>query len=445
MAKTASMAKASRVRASVVALMVGFSVMSYFDRTIMSIAGPGIIKEFVLSETEMGWVYSGFLVSYTVLMIPGGYWADRFGPRLVLTMMGLGAALFTGLTALGGRPGLGIFLGIVPSFILIRLAFGVCTAPLYPSCARMSANWVPVRHRARVWGFVSAGAGLGAATSPLLFTWSIARYGWRLSFWQAAAATAALALIWSWYVRDHPAEHPSVGGEGSRFLLGEFEDVPGSRAGPTPWRRLLTDKNLMLLTAGYFTVNYFEYIFFYWIYYYFGQILRMSPSQSAIYTTAIFLTWMVMTPLGGWIADRLSDRYGRKAGRRCVSIIGLTFGAFFLYCGINLTSPLATATVLSLAVGFGGASDGPYWASAIDVGNRQVGAACGILNAGGNLGGSFAPVVTPFIASYLGWSWGLYIACLVLMLGALSWFFIDPTRAITETGPVSARLQSEPV
>jgi len=157
----------SFVAAGTVTLMVGFSVMSYFDRTILSIAGPAIIREFKLSETEMGTVYSAFILSYAVLMIPGGRWADRFGPRLVLTAMGLGAALFTGLTALGGQPGLGAYLnlGVVPAFVLIRLGLGVSTAPLYPSCARMNANWFPESKRGRIWGFVAAGVQRPSLTS----------------------------------------------------------------------------------------------------------------------------------------------------------------------------------------------------------------------------------------------------------------------------------------
>ena len=38
-----------RRKIPVVALMVACSVMSYFDRTIMSIAGPQVMKEFGLS------------------------------------------------------------------------------------------------------------------------------------------------------------------------------------------------------------------------------------------------------------------------------------------------------------------------------------------------------------------------------------------------------------
>jgi MFS family permease len=55
----------------------------------------------------MGSVYSAFVLGYAVLMIPGGHVADRLGPRLTILWMNLAAALFTGLTALGGKPGLG--------------------------------------------------------------------------------------------------------------------------------------------------------------------------------------------------------------------------------------------------------------------------------------------------------------------------------------------------
>ena len=94
----------SRREIVVVALMLACSVMSYFDRTIMSIAGPQIMKEFDLSETQMGSVYSAFILSYAIMMIPGGRIVDRLGPRLTLLLMNLSAALFTGLTALGGKP-----------------------------------------------------------------------------------------------------------------------------------------------------------------------------------------------------------------------------------------------------------------------------------------------------------------------------------------------------
>ncbi|PYU91510.1 MAG: hypothetical protein DMG25_14515 [Acidobacteria bacterium] len=420
----------SFVAAGTAALMVGFSVMSYFDRTIMSIAGPAIIREFKLSETEMGTVYSAFILSYAVLMIPGGRWADRFGPRLVLTAMGLGAALFTGLTALGGRPGLGAYLGVVPAFALIRLGLGVSTAPLYPSCARMNANWFPESKRGRIWGFVAAGAGLGGAAAPPLFSRMIARYGWRASFWLAAAATAALAVAWHGYARDYAHEHPWVANLSEIPWPREAARVAPSRPGPTPWRKLVGDRNLLLLTIGYFAVAYFDYLFFYWIFYYFGEVRHIEPARTAFYTAGLFLTWTVMTPLGGWVSDRPVERYGPRAGRRLVAIFVLALSAVLLGCGTSVSRPGAAAALLSLALGFASSSEGPFWATAIDIGGAHVGAAGGILNTGGNLGGFLAPIVTPYIASHWGWSWGLYFGGLIMMLGVLVWFFVDPTKTV---------------
>src|SRR6476660_8489590 len=98
---------------SLVALMFAFSMMSYFDRTIMSISGPEIMKEFGIEATQMGWVYSAFILGYAVFMIPGGHVTDRLGAPNTLTGMGLAAGLFTALTPLGGHFALA-FLGIVP-------------------------------------------------------------------------------------------------------------------------------------------------------------------------------------------------------------------------------------------------------------------------------------------------------------------------------------------
>jgi MFS family permease len=406
----------SRTQSVLIGLMVSFSVMSYFDRTIMSIAGPQIMKEFDLSATQMGSVYSAFILSYAILMIPGGGVVDRLGPRVTLLLMGLSAALFTGLTALGGKPGLGSVLGVVPALLAIRLGLGVVTAPLYPACAKMSAHWIPLAHQGRVQALIIAGSSMGGAVSPILFSWLMSLYRWRISFCIAALATAALAVVWFWSVRDHPVEI-QPGGSGSAA-----RERP-----PSAWRRLFTDRNLLLLTLAYFALGYFEFIFFYWIYYYFGQVRHMGFSQSARYTTILFLTMAVMMPLGGWLSDRLTLSFGGKFGRRAVPMAGLSLGAFLLYAGTIAPGTAATVLSLSLAIGFASWCEGPFWASAIEVAGQQVGAASAILNTGGNVGGFLAPILTPYIASRSGWSWGLYAGSLMAIVGVIACYFVDPT------------------
>jgi ACS family glucarate transporter-like MFS transporter len=413
--------------------MVSFSVISYFDRIIISVAGPEIIKEFRLSETQMGSVYSAFILSYALLMVPGGHISDRFGPHRVLTVAMLGSAFFTSLTALSGHPDLGKYLGVVPSFLAIRLALGATSAPLYPACAKMNANWFSTEKRGQVWGLIGAGSGLGGAVSPLLFSWTVAHFGWRESFVLAGLATLAPALVWQRFVRDYPPEQNTLTAAQAHTVPREVGiSLPGKGLTSTPWRELLTDRNIILLTLGYLTMGYFEYIFFFWIYYYFDEVRHLGRNQSAIYTTILFLTYMTMEPIGGWVSDHLVELFGRKAGRRLVPIVALSISAFLLCLGISLSRTTATVALMALALGFESASDSPFWASTIDVSEKHAGAACGILNTGSNVGSFVAPVFTPYIASHVGWSWALYSGSLILAVGALCWLFVDPTSVIRE-------------
>src|SRR5260370_38565938 len=78
---------------------------------------------------------------------------------------------------------------------------------------------------------------------------------------------------------------------------------------------------------------------------------------------------------------------------------GMAISAVLLYLGAGGFGLYATVAFLSLAMGFASSAEGPFWAVAIEISGEQVGAACGILNTGGNLGGFLAPILTPIIAA----------------------------------------------
>ena len=409
-------ASTRRKRGEVIILLVLLSLMSYFQRTSMSIAGPAIARQFALSETQMGEIYSAFILGYALCMIPGGWLADRWGPRLTIGAVALLTSVFTGLAGIFGLLRLA---PVLLTFIAIRFLLGCSTAPLYPASARMNANWMPIERRGWVQGWIAAGAGLGGALSPFLFNWAIARVGWPAAFWLTGAATIGIALIWMSRTSDRPAA------QATRVA------VPVERVN---WKVLFTNRNLMLLAASYVATGYFEYIFFYWVFYYLGEIRHVGSSQSAIYTTALFAAWAVMAPLGGKISDNLVRRWGQNAGRRLVPIIGLLASAVCVAVGINLASASATGVMLALALGLAAATDGPFWASAIQLGGRQAGSAGGLMNTGGNAGGFLAPLVTPWLASRFGWSAGLYFGCAVVAVAAFLWCFVVIPNEAQENG-----------
>jgi ACS family glucarate transporter-like MFS transporter len=345
-------------------------------------------------------------------MIPGGWLADRLGARNVLGLVAVAMSAFTAATAIVG---FGLLGGTPAAFVLlviIRCALGVSTAPFYPAAARMNSNRIPVENRALVQGWIAAGAGIGGALSPFLFPLIIAGWGWRFAFLATGAATLVVALCWFLVTRT---EAPVSG-------LTQAQSRPKA-----PWKSLLSNRQLILITFSYFLTCYFEYIFFYWTYYYLGEIRHASASQSATFTSILFLAWLVLAPVGGLVSDSLSTRRGLQ-GRRLAPILGLVLSAAATVLGIELTDTTASALMLA-GLGIAAATDASFWAAAIEVGGTQSGAAGGILNTGGNLGVLIAPVLTPWIAARYGWSAGLYFGSFIVLVGASLWLVISPTNA----------------
>jgi MFS family permease len=175
----------------------------------------------------------------------------------------------------------------------------------------------------------------------------------------------------------------------------------------------------MLLTYAYSALGYFQYIFFYWMYYYFGEVLHMGAAESARYTTFLFLTEGAIMPLGGFASDRLTRLYGPNFGRKSVLIAGLSLGAVFTFAG-SANLGFTAVACLSLAFGLAACCEGPFWATVTEMAGDRVGGACSILNAGAQVGGFFAPILTPMIASLAGWRWALYVGCLVALSGVIA-------------------------
>jgi ACS family glucarate transporter-like MFS transporter len=118
-------------------------------------------------------------------------------------------------------------------------------------------------------------------------------------------------------------------------------------------------------------------------------------------------------------------------------------GGILLVIGTIVSGTGAAVLSLSLATGFVSWCEGPFWAAAIEIAGEQVGAAAGMLNMGGNLGGFLAPLVTPYVASRFGWSWGLYAGSLMAIIGMIACYLVDPAGHRTTVRATAANVGSE--
>src|SRR5437660_11426997 len=92
--RTADTTRPTWVRWQIVALLVSFSFMTWFNRVSMSVAYDEQLKDQSgIAPETMGYVYSAFLFAYMVCMTPGGWLIDRFGPWVALVVLGLGSGV----------------------------------------------------------------------------------------------------------------------------------------------------------------------------------------------------------------------------------------------------------------------------------------------------------------------------------------------------------------
>ncbi len=434
------------VRWAILALLLAFSFMSWLNRVSMSVAYDERIRdELHLSATAIGYVYSALLFAYMLCMTPGGWFVDRWGSRWALAIMGLGSALFVALTGAVGFAALSVA-ATVGALLVVRAALGVFTAPIYPASGHAIAHWLPVPQRAAANGAVMGAALIGIASSYYAFGTLIDLFNWPGAFLVTGSVTALLALLWTCFARDFPAAHPAVNPEELNIICGgpavrmhvAAEDavvVTATAAAPRDgaglWRTLAANRSLALLTVSYAAVGYVEYLFYFWVHHYFDQVLKVGPDMSRLYSTLVFLAMAAGMFLGGWVSDQLTRTAGRRTGRVAVVAGGMVLGA--LLVGLGLFSPLPGWTVLlfGLALAAVGATEGPSWATAVELGGRRGATAAGIFNTGGNAGGVLAPVITPLVSDAWGWKWGLGLGALICLTGACLWFWIDPDDADT--------------
>ena len=131
--------RAGRAPWTIIGLLMAVSTFIYFNRINMPIASDErIMAQYSLSPETMGWVYSSLLITYTICMLPGGWFIDRYGAKNALAVVVFGSALFTALTGVVGwvAPD-GRF--VLVALLIVRGSMGVITAPIYPSCARLVA------------------------------------------------------------------------------------------------------------------------------------------------------------------------------------------------------------------------------------------------------------------------------------------------------------------
>ena len=227
----------SHVRHRVAALTALVGMITYLDRTCISVTAPNMMKDLGLTQIQMSFVFSAFTLAYAIFEIPSGWWGDRVGTRRVLTRIVTWWSTFTMLTGAAWS---------YASLLVTRFLFGAGEAGCWPNVIRTFSRWFPLSERGTAQGFFFMGAHLAGGFTPLLVTVMLGRMSWRWLFAIFGSVGFVWAAFWRYWFRDEPAQHAAV-------RAGELEWIEKGRRinqdprdDGTPWKTLLASRTAVL-------------------------------------------------------------------------------------------------------------------------------------------------------------------------------------------------------
>lgn len=375
----------------VLLLVLGLSLFNYIDRQVLYAVFPLIKADLRLSDAQLGFLASSFMIVYMCFAPFVGYFGDRVRRPLIIGV----SAIFWSISTL--------FSGLVKNYgqlIATRSAVGVGEAGYGTACPSYLAEWFPPEKRARIMALYALGIPLGSAIGYLLGGYLGQHFGWRNAFFIVAVPGMLLGVA-TLFLRETPekkqrAEHISFKGYAALFKNRTFLLI------------------CLAQSIGTFSVGGMSA----WMPSYFVRAFDISVGRAGLLFGAVtVLAGITGNFTGGWVADWL-----HKRTKRSYFIVG--YLSFFLSIPFGVAAILANDLNTSLAMMFFAeffvfAYSGPYHAAIVEVvpvTMRSMAFALDIFLIHA-LGDAISPFLLGVVSDSAGLPVALFLAMLYLVFG----------------------------
>jgi MFS transporter, ACS family, glucarate transporter len=390
----------------VVGLLCLTGGVAYLMRTDVAVAQERMAPALGLSMADMGVITAwGFQLSYALLQVPAGVFGERFGARVALSLALLGCCIASFVTGLMPAT------GATATLTATRILLGVSQAAVFPVAAMAVSQFVATEHRIRANASYIAAASLGAAIAPLIMAPVMERFGWRAVFVLSGVIGAVAAVI---CVTLMPRRVPDTGATPtltpSTFLRASS--------------RLVGNPNLRRLSLAYLLHSAVFFVFLFWFFRYLTEGRGFTVLASGMWASIPNIAGFVCAPLIGALADRLGKRIGGSRARRRVAMACLLGSTTFALTGAIVPGAIFAIVALSLSSACLNGAESPFFTTATVIGATNPGAAAGLLNLMGNLGGVLSIWLVPRMSAAWGWNGTLMFWAGVAFVAALLWLTV---------------------
>jgi OPA family sugar phosphate sensor protein UhpC-like MFS transporter len=402
-----------RIAISTWVCYVGF----YFPRKPFSIVKGDLGRELRFDSEMLAWIWTAYLVAYSVGQFVSGMVGPRVGPRLML-LTGMGVCAATGI-ATG-------YADQFAWFVALMTVLGLFQATGWSNCVGTMAAWFHRGERGTVMGVWATCFQVGNVAAPVFASWVLGRYGFRAPFTAGALAMMVVWVVVFLFQRNRPEDVGLAPVRDPAEEEGPRSETARTDTGPVHWDRAVWT-TVLLVGVAYFGMKFIRYALDSWAPYFLALNFGLESDDAGYVSTVFGLSGIAGVIVSGWVSDRLFR--GRRATVSFILILA-TLAASAAMFTVGTTGVVSFAVTMAL-VGF--ALHGPdallTGAGAMDIGKgrgavRAAGIISGIGSAGsvvqelyiGKLykasGGAIAPVLVSLFGAAL---------LATLCIGAIVW------------------------
>ena len=357
-------------------------MMAYMDRSVMTVVVEQMKADIGLTDGQIGFLQTTFMVGVGLMMIPCGVMVDRWSRRKAISLMAIIWSAATYLTGMVSKFG---------SLAGARFLTSSGEAGFAPGSVAWLSLTFPKESRAKVLGIFNMGIPLGGALGVVLGGLLAAKTGsWRTPFYVFAVPGIVLGII-AFFLPDY------------RTIKSEA-DKPFDRKNRADILGLFKIRSLILAALGFSAWVFLVFGLAGWMPALFMRQYALDAAKAGSITGLIYVLGAVGNVIGGILSDRWQKRNNR--GRFLfiiIFILGGTLTKLMLF--LSFGSALKLVVVMAIVDAFVSNLPTPaYFAITQDVVAPKLRATSLALSA--NLifltGGAWGPTVVGSFSEHLG-------------------------------------------
>jgi predicted MFS family arabinose efflux permease len=380
-------------RARIIALILGAQTVANVGPLGIPAIASLIRADLGLSLAQAGSFLSAYYIGPSLVSLPAGTLADRWGVKrlLVLGQVVIAAGLLAASMA-----------GSYAALVALMIAAGFGYGMLNPTSTKAVMGWSPPAHRATLVGLKQVGLPFGGMVGAALLPALAVALGWRVAVVVSAALIAAGALATLVIYRDPPEVTVPATPSGSRGTM----------------TSVLTSRDLWLLALATAIFAAMQTVWMSFLVLYLESAAGLTLLAASRYLALAQLGGMTGRVLFGLLSDRL---FG---GRRRLPLMLAGVGSAACTLAIAWTGAGASSIWLAAlafvfgVVGIGWNGVQHTWMAEL-AGPRAAGTAVGLGLAVSSAGVTLGPIAFGWLVQTAGGYRGPWLGLALSMVAAL--------------------------